>query len=98
GLCLEALARQGLSRSSFEVLVVDNGSATPPHETVARYPFCRLLSEPRPGSYNARNAGCLAAGGVFLAFTVADCRPQPDWLEHALEYFRANQNVAAIGA
>jgi len=97
GLCLEALARQGLPRSSFEVLVVDNGSAVSPGEIVAKYPFCRLLNEPRPGSYNARNTGCLAAAGEFLAFTDADCRPHPDWLENAVEYFRGNPQTAAIG-
>lgn len=96
-LCLEALSRQSVGVGRIEVLVVDNGSARPPHAEIAPYPFARLLQEARPGSYNARNKACRVATGEFLAFTDADCRPQPDWLENALHYFREHPDVHAVG-
>jgi GT2 family glycosyltransferase len=40
-----------------------------------------LLTEPRPGSYVARNTAIDASKGELLAFTDADCLPSIDWLE-----------------
>lgn len=97
GHCLAALAAQELPAHDFEVIVVDNGSRDPPRELVARYPWARLVEEPTPGSYAARNAGCARARGRFLAFTDADCRPRPDWLAQALAHFSAHPDTAAIG-
>lgn len=78
GVCLEALAAQTYPRDAFEVIVVDNGSSPPVRVDRAR---ARLLVEPRPGSYAARNTGIAAARGEIIAFTDADCLPAPDWLE-----------------
>lgn len=79
--CLQALARQTLPAERFEVLVVDNGSRTSPADLVESHPFARLVEEPTPGSYAARNRGLVAARGRLLAFTDADCEPAPSWLE-----------------
>ena len=95
--CLDAIQRQTLDADKVEVLVVDNGSE-PPLDTLAPdYPGVAFLRENRPGSYNARNAGCRAASGSVLAFTDADCRPHPDWLEQALLHFERHPATAAIG-
>lgn len=75
-MCLRALAQQTY-RGPLEILVVDNGSPTPP--TVPE--DVRLLHEPTPGSYAARNAGIQAARGDRLVFTDADCLPEPGWLD-----------------
>lgn len=49
----------------------------------------RLLSEPQiQSSYAARNSGIRAAIGEILAFTDADCRPDPEWLLHLVEPFQ----------
>jgi glycosyltransferase involved in cell wall biosynthesis len=64
----------------FEVIVVDNGSRDETPE-VAERAGARVLRRARgegPGA--ARNAGVGLASGGILAFTDADCEPQPGWL------------------
>lgn len=81
--CLDALRAQSLEEA-FEVIVVDNGSAEPPVSAVAALANAKLVHEPKPTSYAARNAGARAATGRILAFTDADCVPSPDWLVHGV--------------
>lgn len=95
--CLESLRWQTLPRSEYEVLVVDNGSATSPGDIVREYEFARYLFEATPGSYNARNSGVRAASGDLLAFTDADCVPASDWLESASRRLSAAPNTDALG-
>jgi glycosyltransferase involved in cell wall biosynthesis len=95
--CLQALAEQQIDPAELEVLVVDNGSRVVPHDPVSRHPFARLLHQPAPGSYAARNVGVQAARGEVFAFTDSDCRPHPSWLAEAASYLDAHPEVAAIG-
>lgn len=92
--CLAALRAQTYPADRFEVLVVDNGSTDGTAQTVRDAGFGTLLSEPQPGSYAARNRGLAAARGEFVAFTDADCRPAPDWLESAV---RAAEGAPGFG-
>ena len=46
-------------------------------------------------SYAARNKGIKVAKGEILAFTDADCRPQPNWLENLVQPF-ANKKVGIV--
>lgn len=74
-----ALAAQSPVAGGFELLVVDNdpgaGRSAPALPAGAR-----LIACPEPGAYAARNAGAAASRGRLLAFTDADCRPDPGWL------------------
>jgi glycosyltransferase involved in cell wall biosynthesis len=78
--CLDALDAQTFGLP-FEVIVIDNGSRDDPASVVAAHPRARMLSEARPSSYAARNAGVRAARGRVFAFTDSDCLPHVDWLE-----------------
>lgn len=93
--CLEALAAQ--ESVVLEAIVVDNGSRLSPRSLVESFPFARMLEEPSPGSYQARNRGAAMARGPVLAFTDADCRPRRDWLAEALRRFDCDTSITAIG-
>jgi glycosyltransferase involved in cell wall biosynthesis len=85
--CLRDLESQTVANSSFEVLVVDNGTPTEEFEdptTFSSELTVRLIREPRGGSYAARNAGIQHSETDFLAFTDADCRPDNEWIESGL--------------
>jgi GT2 family glycosyltransferase len=86
--CLRALEEQSLSADRFEVIIVDNGTPSEEFEdpqSDASDLNIRLIKEPKGGSYAARNAGVRQSETGILAFTDADCRPEPDWLAAGLE-------------
>ena len=81
--CLEALANLTYPHDRFEVIVVDDGSATPPDPLVSSFQSrcnVRLLRQSHAGPGAARNTGAQHAKGQYLAFTDDDCAPRPEWL------------------
>jgi glycosyltransferase involved in cell wall biosynthesis len=80
-----ALERQTLPRTAFEVLIGDDGSTDGGAAAVATSDgWIRSLGGPPLNSYAARNRAARASSAAVLAFCDADCRPEPDWLEHGL--------------
>ena len=79
-LCLQAMARQTYPRQLLQVRVVDNGSSDWPERPCFPLPI-EVIVHRRPGSYGARNQAALGWNVDVLAFTDADCRPEPDWIE-----------------
>jgi len=95
--CLKAITSQR-GAPAYEVIVVDNGSTDTTADIVRhRHPDVRLVCEQQPGSYAARNAGIAAATGVILAFTDADCTPEPGWLAAACAALDAGADLVAGG-
>ena len=68
---LDALAGQDLGGADAEVVVVDNGSRTPPPEL----PGVRVVAEAEPGAAAARNRGIAEAAGRIVLFIGDDCIP-----------------------
>ena len=98
--CLSALADQHLPASDFEVIVVDDGSASPPRDVVTKFAVSlpiRLIEQRHAGPAAARNAGARAARGTHIVFTDDDCRPDPAWLTALLTIIDANPAVAIGG-
>ncbi len=69
---------------SFEVILVDDGSSDGTAELAESEPGVRVLRQPGAGPAAARNRGAAAARGAALAFTDADCFPEPGWLAAGL--------------
>lgn len=96
-MCLKALLGQTYPQSLYEIIVVDNGSDVSPCRIVQKYSPARLVSCNIPGSYNARNEGINYAQGEILAFTDADCIPEPEWIEHGVHALQNNEKTGLVG-
>lgn len=83
GECLRSISRLDYPKDDFEVVVVDDGSPSPPGDMVDTYRDtvnARLVVQSHAGPATARNRGVSEASGTFIAFTDDDCTPAPDWL------------------
>src|SRR5712691_3218443 len=72
-------------RPGDEVIVVDNSPAGV-LAPLAGAGIAIIAAPARRSSYHARNVGARAAGGEWLLFLDADCRPAPTLLD---DYFAA---------
>ena len=80
GDCVRAIQKQTLPPASYEILVVDDGSADNT-AAIARKAGAKVIHQDRGRPAAARNAGIQAAQGDIVCFTDADCFPTPTWLE-----------------
>jgi glycosyltransferase involved in cell wall biosynthesis len=98
--CLESLARQH-GDVSFEVLIVDNGSADDTPQILDEW--CRTDSrfratrEPRVGLSTAKNAGVRLARGRLLLFTDDDVIVDRNWVGAYVDFFRSRPHDLVIG-
>ncbi|MBP0018530.1 MAG: glycosyltransferase [Cyanobacteria bacterium SBLK] len=97
---LACLQEQTYPASQVEYILVDNNSSDRTGErlTTAVEDFARSGLVLRPlnetkvqGSYAARNGGIRAAQYDIFAFTDADCRPCPQWLELLVKPFENSE-------
>lgn len=95
--CLAGLAAQKYSSDRFEVIVVDNGGNQELDDLIGTVAQARLISEPRAGSYVARNAGIANARGEVFAFIDADCVPAVDWLSAGTRRLQAEPSCGLVG-
>ncbi len=101
-LCLQALGRQSAAADSFEVIIVDNGSADRTAGIAAaacsQHSNMIYVREERRGLSIARNAGVARSRADLVAFTDDDAIPNADWVERILARFATlPAEVAVLG-
>jgi len=93
--CLNALVAQDYPADRYEVIIVDNNSTDGTTRLVQQFPVRYILERSRQSSYAARNRGVREAQGALLAFTDADCVPDPAWLRYGVAAF-ASATVGGV--
>ncbi|MGH2412108.1 MAG: glycosyltransferase [Microcystaceae cyanobacterium] len=101
---IECLRSQTYPREQVEYILVNNNSSdktekiieTAATEALTQGLTIQSLSENNiQSAYAARNTGIRFSQGDIVAFTDADCRPQPDWLEQLVQPF-VNSKIAVV--
>lgn len=92
---LEALASLDDVPGGFEVIVADDGSVDGTGEVARAHPIVDrvVVTSGGVGPGAARNAAVAVAAGGVLAFTDADCAPEPSWLVAVAAAFGAGADV-----
>ena len=72
--CIDSLFTQGLGRTEFEIIVVDDGSDRSPRDIIDAYqnPNLRFHRQPNGGPGAARNTAMSLAQGKYLLFVDGD--------------------------
>ena len=96
GACLESLKRQ--THTSFEVLVVDNGSRDDSIDIVRRLaPEAIIVPQTRNlGFAGGVNAGVRAARGSWIAVLNNDTEAAEDWLEEVAAAIERHADAAFL--
>ena len=87
---INSLINQSISKSLYEILVIDNCSTDSTAEIVRKYSTShkiRYIHEPRLGLSYARNTGWRNARGKYVAYLDDDAIADHIWLEKAIEAF-----------
>lgn len=95
--CLSSLAAQEGVSQPFEIIVVDNGSKSPPMTVCKEFANVTLLRQLVPGPGPARNLGVENAKGEILAFIDADCLADPRWLASIESRFAQDGSLNILG-
>lgn len=90
---IDCLLAQDYPSDRVEFLIVDNHSRDRTPEVIAQYArehdnLFLLREDQIQSSYAARNTGIRHAKYDLLAFTDADCLPEPHWLRDLMATFR----------
>src|SRR5579859_6957405 len=97
---LGALSRQTLPPTTYEVIVVIDGSHDGTREMVERFPapyMLRAVWQPNRGRASACNTGIRTATGKLLVIMDDDIEPAPECLAAHLAVHEDNVRVGVMG-
>lgn len=96
---LYSLQTQTLSKEQWELILIDNGSATPLRNLfdLSWHPQSRIVVEEKLGLVHARVRGVQEAQHDILISVDDDTPLFPDYLEHALRIYKTYPSLGIIG-
>ena len=94
--CLDSLLNQTLDKVYYDVIVVDNNS-TDLTARIAQSMGVKVEKETRKGYVHAIRRGIEVSQTDLVAFTDADCRVPPHWLEKILVHFDDSTKIVGVG-
>ncbi|MBD1855424.1 glycosyltransferase [Leptolyngbya boryana CZ1] len=96
---LDALQRQTLPLTDWELLIIDNASQIPLSSTwnLSWHPLGRIIREKKTGLTAARLCGYQAAKSEVLVFVDDDNVLEPDYLAQVHQIFQQYPGLGAIG-
>lgn len=85
------------SYAPLEIVVVDDGSIDHTAQVLDSFgPVVRRITKPNGGLASARNAGCAAARGEYIALMDADDLCAPDRIALQVAAFRADPDIVLV--
>jgi len=93
--CVASVLAAAPAEVRVEVIVVDNGSTATFSASLGTLlpKGVKLLHDPLPGVYRARNLGVAAASGEVVFFTDADCLVRPGWIAAGLAMLESGAGI-----
>jgi glycosyltransferase involved in cell wall biosynthesis len=94
--CVESLLNQDYAKDRLAIIVVDNNQT----ERLSPYLFsgcCKIVHEPLPGAYAARNRGISESSGDIVAFTDSDCVAQRSWISAGVRTLKQATKPVIVG-
>lgn len=95
-LCLDAALNQSISKDTYEIIVVDDGSIDNTANIVSKYDLVKLIRQSNHGPATARNHGAKEAKGDILIFTDSDCEIDADFIKNILSQFDENTQIVGV--
>ena len=99
--CLDAILKQTLPSSDYEVLVVDNGSTDDTKDLTEalgkKHANLRYFHEPVMGLSRARNTALAQTTTPYIAYLDDDAIPYANWLEELVQPFSLDLRPAVVG-
>lgn len=93
---IDSVLNQTITRSSYEIIVVDDGSTDDTQQRVGLYDDVTYIYKANGGQASAFNTGIAVARGEYAAFLDADDYWSPNKLAAVLQVFENNEEIDLI--